>query len=736
MKKIYSLPISLLLLNPSFAEEFYTESSPSEIKIQPAEDLTREIKLRPKADLEQICEQEIALEEKSDAKLDRVAEENEVDNQEIALETASPESQLPIVDNTLKKLYDTNSTNAEELGENNPKNHIRRYITKPSQSSKTDSQIIDSSEKPSINSQATLQEATIDINKVAAAPEIEPVIPAVTESQIADSSEKPSINSQPILQQDAINTNEVVVAPEIEPIIPAATEKMDIVPAAPKKQSAKPIQQKKTGKAALGPKKRSVKPIQQKKMEKVAVAPKEQPAKALAQKKTGKTVGAPKKQSVKPSIQKKTGKAAGAPKKQSAQKKTSKVAVAPKNQPAKAPAHKKTGKAAGAPKKQSAQKKTGKIAVARKNQPAKPSAKKKAGKVAVAPKNQSDRKVTGEIASAGIVAQEATPPEQQNTQNQNRSSNKTFNSAARPVVKDGLNIYVEGEALIWQAEEDNLTYIYTGNNVGGQVNRDIHSVDFNWDWGFRVGIGYNAPRDGWDLNLYWTHIQNRAHGSKNAASNEALFPVWSEAAHVFSGTINSAQAHWNNHLDQVDLQLGREFYAGRCLRVCPFVGVRSDWIFQKYKVEMDGTQAIVGTPLQQESKLKSRFWGFGFVAGFDTTWMLKSGFSLYGDADIAVLMGFFDVDQNATQNDTPIWRIDKSFRSGKTIVDLGLGFKWSSLFCNDSFGLTLKAGYEYHLYFNQNQFTFSNGSTSLELFNPVGGDLSYQGAIGSLQFDF
>ena len=394
-----------------------------------------------------------------------------------------------------------------------------------------------------------------------------------------------------------------------------------------------------------------------------------------------------------------------------------------------------------------------KVAVAPLTQSEIPSVQESMDKVAVAPMTESEipsvQKDTDKftIASTGMLAEPAATSEQNsNTQNevqnqtvpqdQNRSNIKTFNSALRPVVNDGLNIYIEGEALIWQAEEDNLTYIYTGNNSGGQTNRDLQTVDFNWDWGFRVGMGYNAPRDGWDINLYWTHIQNKAHGSEHAGSNNSLFPVWSDAANVFDGTINSAKAHWHNHLNQVDLQLGREFYAGRCLEVRPFVGLRSDWIYQKYNVEMNGTESIVGTPLEQEAELKSRFWGFGFVAGFNTTWLLKSGFSLYGDADISVLMGFFDVDQNGTQNDSDIWSIVKSFRSGKTIIDLGLGLKWSRLFCDNAFGLTLKAGYEYHQFFNQNQFTFSNGNTDLELFNPIGGDLSYQGAIGSIQFDF
>ncbi len=291
-----------------------------------------------------------------------------------------------------------------------------------------------------------------------------------------------------------------------------------------------------------------------------------------------------------------------------------------------------------------------------------------------------------------------------------------------------------GDALLWQAIEENLTYVYSENIP--KKSTHLHTVDFNWDWGLRLGIGYNIPRDGWDLGLYWTHIHNTANGKKKAHSPNTLAPLWSTAAQPFNGTIDTANGHWHVKLNQIDLNLGRQFYIAGFLTLRPFIGLRSDWIVQEYDVEYKGTAFQSTSKNELESKLKNRFWGFGFLAGFDTDWKLGKGFSIYGDADLSILVGFFDVDQKGILNDVKIWSQDKSFRTGRAILDLALGLKWSRFFSKNRFGITFKTGYEYHLYFNQNQFLLSSGSDNFELFNPVKGDLTYQGVIGSAQFDF
>ncbi|MBS0653914.1 MAG: hypothetical protein JSR39_10380, partial [Verrucomicrobia bacterium] len=306
---------------------------------------------------------------------------------------------------------------------------------------------------------------------------------------------------------------------------------------------------------------------------------------------------------------------------------------------------------------------------------------------------------------------------------------QAINMPARPVVKDGWNLWILGEALLWQAVQENMEYIYKGRDGSNNSRfRDLKKPEFDWDWGWRFGAGYNIPRDGWDVSLIWTHIENRAKGTTHAG-DESLDIVWSVAQyHVGSPTV--AHAHWNAHLDQVDLDLGRQFYVGRYLTLHPKAGVRSTWIFQDYDISWSGQ------PGTQKNDMKNKYWGFGFFAGLDTDWMLGGGFSIFGDAGFAVLLGFFDIDQHGTFNGSTNSKISDSFRTGRPIFDLDLGLKWAKKIYDDRFALAFKVGYEYHLYFNQNQFLLSNGNDGFELFNPVNGDLTYQGVTFSGQFDF
>ena len=308
---------------------------------------------------------------------------------------------------------------------------------------------------------------------------------------------------------------------------------------------------------------------------------------------------------------------------------------------------------------------------------------------------------------------------------------QAINMPARPVVQDGWNLWILGEALLWQAVQENMEYIYKGHNGNNNLRvRDIKKPHFDWDWGWRFGAGYNIPRDGWDLSLIWTHIENHAQGTTHRG-DELLFKIWSVAAHV--GDVfnpKEANAHWNVHLDQVDLDLGRQFYVGRYLTLRPNAGMRSSWIFQDYDVDFEGING------KQKSHMTNKFWGMGFFAGLDSDWMLGRGFSLFGDAGFAVLLGYFDVDQHGTFNGSTISKISKSFRTGRPIFDLDLGLKWSKKIYSDRFAIGFKVGYEYHLYFNQNQYLLSSGNDNFELFNPVNGDLTYQGVTFSGQFDF
>ena len=67
-------------------------------------------------------------------------------------------------------------------------------------------------------------------------------------------------------------------------------------------------------------------------------------------------------------------------------------------------------------------------------------------------------------------------------------------------------------------------------------------------------------------------------------------------------------------------------------------------------------------------------------------------------------------------------------------VGLQLGLGWDSYFCEDSFHLGLKLGWENHVYFDQSRFLSYNTVNYSD--NSSGGSLTYQGWTLHAYFDF
>ncbi|MES2122706.1 MAG: Lpg1974 family pore-forming outer membrane protein [Chlamydiota bacterium] len=363
----------------------------------------------------------------------------------------------------------------------------------------------------------------------------------------------------------------------------------------------------------------------------------------------------------------------------------------------------------------------------------------------------------------GDTSQENSPSEQ-NPAAANPLSQMGVNLAARPVIKKGANLFVSGELLYWQAIEDDplqtIEAIDGSSFAGNPSKRNLPSLDFDWNFGYRVGAGYNIPRDGWTLSAGWTSIRNKAKGfvqrvtSPNPSKSLNLLQAWGDANHQIPDGIESSRAKLNIDLNQIDLQCGREFYLGKYLTIQPYLGARNAWIDQTFSIFVQNATANNNSQL---CKFRNNFWGLGLVGGINTDWKFGSGFSLYSMSDLSILMGFFSVKEKiyfgvATPTGSEIpspdqltngflasdW--DESPKDAVAVLDLVMGLKWSKVFVNNRFGVTAKVGYEYHLYFDQNRYINAYSKnlspSTINLYYAEVGNLIYQGVAGSLQFDF
>ncbi len=361
---------------------------------------------------------------------------------------------------------------------------------------------------------------------------------------------------------------------------------------------------------------------------------------------------------------------------------------------------------------------------------------------------------TASLVAAISVVNAADDAQMRNLENrvtaleQRKSANGMINPNGRPQVKNGADVFFTADFLYWIGNESGLGFVVkNGSSNGYADSAKLISPHFKYEPGFRLGIGYNLPHDGWDIYADWTWLISRADRDVRPNSGGNLFPTVVNVQEVEPVTSWFAHADWKTHLNIIDFELGRQFFVSKWLTLRPHFGLRTAWVNQNFKQRYNGIfntqfphQTDVTGTLHGEEKCK--FWGIGLRGGLNNQWGMGHGFSLYGDLAASLLFGRFHIDQNQHLNvssggvpvDALNWK-DK-FTACRAITDLAAGLRWGQYFDRDRFYLRIQAGWEQHLFFSQNQFNVfvSDFTPGLTVSNQ--GDLSYNGLTISALFEF
>ena len=333
-----------------------------------------------------------------------------------------------------------------------------------------------------------------------------------------------------------------------------------------------------------------------------------------------------------------------------------------------------------------------------------------------------------------------------NALEQRRGASGMVNPPGRPQVRDGVDLFLFGDLLVWNAHENGLPIGVVNKGSATNIsNSKIRSIHSDWDLGFRLGLGYNMPHDAWDLSLTWLRFYTNGSKHIHAHTGRFIFPSRVHPTDELAGSAAAATAnsHWKNHLNQLDLDLGREFFVSKWLTLRPHFGVRTDWISQKWKNTYRNFNSAA-TPNKVVAEYKDKWWGLGLEAGLDTQWGLGAGFSLFGNLTGSILYGFHDL--NYMDTDTPAQanttaegtfaNTRTSYRVSHPTLDLVLGLRYDHMFFDDRFHWGVEIGWEQHVYFSQNQFPVFVDNLNPGNFVSNQGDLTYQGWTIGMRFDF
>lgn len=334
---------------------------------------------------------------------------------------------------------------------------------------------------------------------------------------------------------------------------------------------------------------------------------------------------------------------------------------------------------------------------------------------------------------------------------------EAINAPVNPITCNG-DWVVSIAGFYWNFHQDRMEFAIDNGVTEDdwESNRLFIDAEYempktSWDFGFKVGIGFNTTCDGWDFGLEWTRFNGNSHTHVDIEpdENRILLALWSYVngtggASTFAD-VTDIIAEWNVNLNLIDGSLGRAFWNSKRLSLRPFIGFRFASIKQNYHLLHKGGQFNENfTPdVNNEVDIDNDFRGFGFRGGLDSVWNLGCGWGIYGEASLSLVYGRFSIDHDEQnrQSETPftkakVLEIERSFRAVRYMADFGIGVTWASLFCDCQYGFRASLGWETHLFFKQNQMNRIVHDTDEIYITPTPGNLDTQGWTLRLDWSF
>lgn len=294
---------------------------------------------------------------------------------------------------------------------------------------------------------------------------------------------------------------------------------------------------------------------------------------------------------------------------------------------------------------------------------------------------------------------------------------------------------VSADVMAWLASQEVSSIwadvIATDDDV---TNIQVPGFNFKWDYGFRLGVGFNLLHDQWDTVFYWTRFHT---GARHAISPILqLVPAQEFFAGFLSGdNPRSMSATWCISFNVADWELGRSYCMSNGLSMRPFLGIKAGWINQLIHARYDGLIIDeVFTNNYGKEHLKNNFFGIGPSVGLNSKWKLYNRrspfFSLFGDFSTALLWGTWtcsDVYKN-TLLYTSCVNTPKSSLGALAFRGF-MGIEWDMCINEDKSHVTAKIGYEMQFWLNQLRINTFQLQRLQE-------DLTLQGITFCCRFDF
>lgn len=330
------------------------------------------------------------------------------------------------------------------------------------------------------------------------------------------------------------------------------------------------------------------------------------------------------------------------------------------------------------------------------------------------------------------------------------TSSDTFGpklALARP-EPNGKGWFLTFDVLYWQTKVGGVQYASAVSpEVASPIARSStpREPEFDWTFAFKAGIGYKFFHDGWDAHFEYTYFRNDASDSYSTTLPTVIEPAIPELFGLTGTTVadllggsglstfaTQTSANFRVNFNDINLDLGRDFFVSQNLSLRPSMGLKASWLSFRQNVTLSGGGTAYEytvfnlIPLKEKglgantiyAEAHQKFVGIGPRASVDTRWHLGNDISFYGDVAGALLFGYFRTDGEATYtgNTANYFTAQDKFHRVIPTVDFELGLIYDKYVMCDTQHFSISLGYETQYFWDVNYLSTSKAPQGLAMY--------------------
>jgi hypothetical protein len=277
--------------------------------------------------------------------------------------------------------------------------------------------------------------------------------------------------------------------------------------------------------------------------------------------------------------------------------------------------------------------------------------------------------------------------------------------------KKESSVDLSADFLIWKASEETSsiwTTVLKTEFIDDVITDTFNAkaLTFGWDFGFRIGAGYQMEYDEWDIQLYWSWYRTQTKDSVPVDDHIVLSEFFAGFV-IDRDSAVSGNIRWNILYNMFDWELGRNFWVSKNFSLRPYMGLKGGWIHQSIFSSWENfelNQITINLPSSEN--LKNNFWGIGPNGGINSQWNLfknrSTTFNLFGNFSTASMWGTWVLED---EYENPLPReitLNLSNRHLGSLMLKGiLGIGWDVEVNKGKSHFSTKLGYEVQSWFNQ-----------------------------------